>query len=178
MLVLFCYPRGGGGGIHARLRGWAGSVCPEQNHSPNLKCMLIVSYIDDSGPDRSDVWPSMVTHTRNLCSAFNPTKCTHTAVNTHTPWTANDAAPGEQLGVRCLAQGSHLSRGSEGGRECWLFTPPPKIPARPETPTHDLRVTSPTLYPLGHDCPKKRRRSGLVRDEQRSYGFGMTWGSN
>ncbi len=38
--------------IHARLRGWARSVCPEQNHFPNLKCMLIVSYIDDSGPDR------------------------------------------------------------------------------------------------------------------------------
>ncbi len=29
----------------------------------------------------------MVTHTRNLHSAFNPSKCTHTAVNTHTPWT-------------------------------------------------------------------------------------------
>ncbi len=50
----------------------------------------------------------------------------------HTPWThthpeqwaANAAAPGEQLGVRCLAQGSHLSRGIEGGRERWLFTPP------------------------------------------------------
>ncbi len=52
---------------------------------------------------------------------------THT--HTHTPWThiqwaANASAPGEQLGVRCLAQG-HLSRGVEGGeRECWLFTPP------------------------------------------------------
>ncbi len=31
----------------------------------------------------------MVTHTRNSCSAFNPSKCTHTVVNTHThiPWT-------------------------------------------------------------------------------------------
>ncbi len=28
-----------------------------------------------------DMWPSMVTHTQNLCSAFNPSKCTHT------PWT-------------------------------------------------------------------------------------------
>ncbi len=27
------------------------------------------------------------------------------------------AAPGEQLGVQCLAQGSHLSHGTEGGRE-------------------------------------------------------------
>ncbi len=34
----------------------------------------------------------------------------------HTPeqWAANAAAPGEKLGVQCLAQGSHLSRGLEG----------------------------------------------------------------
>ncbi len=64
----------------------------------------------------SDVWPSMVTHTRNLCSAFNPSKCTHTAVNTHTPWThtRSSGQPGEQLGVRCLAQVSHR-HGIEGG---------------------------------------------------------------
>ncbi len=62
-----------------------------------------------------DLWPSMVTHTRNLCSAFNPSKkcsafnpSTHT-VNTHPEQlAANAAAPGEQLGVQCLAQGSHL----------------------------------------------------------------------
>ncbi len=71
----------------------------------------------------SGVWPSMVTHTRNLCSAFNPSKCTHTAVRSeqthtnceHKPGAANAVAPGAQLGVRCLAQGSHLSRGIEGG---------------------------------------------------------------
>ncbi len=42
---------------------------------------------------------------------------THT-VNTHLEqWAAiYAAAPGEQLGVRCFAQG-HLSRGIEGGRE-------------------------------------------------------------
>ncbi len=40
----------------------------------------------------------------------------HTAVNTHPEqWAAiYAAAPGEQLGVQCLAQG-HLSRGIEGG---------------------------------------------------------------
>ncbi len=32
--------------------------------------------------------------------------------------------------------------------------PPPTTPAGLETQTHDLRVTSLTLYPLGHDCPK------------------------
>ncbi len=68
-------------------------------------------------------------------------------------WAANAAAPGEQLGVRCLAQGSHLSRGIEGGESAGYSLPPPTIPAGPETRTHDLRVTSPTLYPLGHDCP-------------------------
>ncbi len=36
----------------------------------------------------------------NVFSAFNPSK-----------WAADIAAPGEQLGVWCLAQGSHLSRG-------------------------------------------------------------------
>ncbi len=39
-------------------------------------------------------------------SAFNPSKCTHLE-----QWAADTAAPGEQLGVWCLAQGSHLSRG-------------------------------------------------------------------
>ncbi len=63
---------------------------------------------------------SMVTHTRNLCSAFNPSKV-HTHTHTHTVNTHSEqwadiyaAAPEEQLGVQCLAQG-HLSRGIEGG---------------------------------------------------------------
>ncbi len=100
------------------------------------------------------MWQSMVTHTRNLCSAFNPSKCTHTAVNTNPEqWAAN----GEQLGVRCLAQGSHLSRGAG------YSLPPPTIPAGPETRTHDLRVTSPTLYPLGHDCPGLTTRGVTIR---------------
>ncbi len=104
----------------------------------------------------SDVWPSMVTHTRNLCSAFNPSMCTHTVLNTHPEqWAANAAAPGEQLGVRCLAQGSPLSRGIEGGESAGYSLPPPTIPAGPETRTRNLRVTSPTLYPLGHNCSPK-----------------------
>ncbi len=64
----------------------------------------------------------MVTHTLNLCSAFTHPKCTHThththTVNTHTEqWAAILArAPGEQLGVRGLAQG-YLSRGIECGK--------------------------------------------------------------
>ncbi len=83
---------------------------------------------------------------------------THSSEHTHTAhpeqWAAIYAAvPGEQLGVRCLAQGSHLSRGIEGGESIEHSLPPPTIPAGPETRTRKLQVTSPTLYPLGHDCP-------------------------
>ncbi len=63
-------------------------------------------------------------------------------MNTHPEQWAHVTAPGEQLGVQCLAQG-HLSRGIEGGeRERWLFTPPPTIPAGPrlELTTFGLQV--------------------------------------
>ncbi len=94
----------------------------------------------------------MVTHTRNLCSAFNPSQVhTHSSEHTHTvnthpeQWAAiYAAAPGEQLGVQCLAQG-HLSHGIEGGVSAGHSLPPPTIPAGPETRTRNLRVTSPTL---------------------------------
>ncbi len=90
----------------------------------------------------------MVTHTLNLCSAFNPSNV-HIAVNTHThtvnthpeQWAAiYAAAPGEQLGARCLAQG-HLSRGIEGG-ESTDYSLTLTIPAgsRLELTTFRLRV--------------------------------------
>jgi len=47
----FCsvYPKGATAAlpafIHARLHGCAGSSCPEQNHTTNPNCMLIVSCI-------------------------------------------------------------------------------------------------------------------------------------
>ncbi len=75
---------------------------------------------------KSDVTqPSMVTHIRNSCSAFNSSKCTHTH-HEHTPGAVGiyAVAPGEQLGVRCLTQG-HLSRGIEGGERC-IHSPHPK----------------------------------------------------
>ncbi len=94
----------------------------------------------------------MVTHTRNSCSAYNPSKVhTHSSEHTHTvnthpeQWAAIYAAvPGEQLGVRCLAQG-HLSRGIEGGESAVHSLPPPTIPAGPEFWTRNLSITSPAL---------------------------------
>ncbi len=82
-----------------------------------------------------------------------------TCSGTHThpeQWAANAAAPVEQLGVWCLAQGSHLSHGIEGGESAG-YSPP-------ETQTHDLWVTSPTLYPLGHDCPPKQEQMLVLQN--------------
>ncbi len=62
-------------------------------------------------------------------------------------------APGEELWVRCLAQG-HLSRGIEGGESAGYSLPHQQsssIPAGPEIWTHNLWITSPTLLTLGHD---------------------------
>ncbi len=72
------------------------------------------------------------THTHTHTHTHNTHTHTHThthtpgavGTHTHTPGAVNAAAPGEQLGVRCLAQGSHLSRGQ--------FLPEPR--------THNLRL--------------------------------------
>ncbi len=114
----------------------------------------------------------------NLCSAFNPPKCTHTVVNTHTPWTHTRSSgqpmlrhPGSSWGFGALLKGTSVVvlkvERAVGGlvpcsrtprswywrwRERWLFTPPPTIPAGPETRTRDYRVTSLNIYPVGHDC--------------------------
>ncbi len=90
----------------------------------------------------SDVWPIIVTHTRNLCSAFNPSKWTHihTHTHTHTHHEHTPRAVGSQccgargaVGVRCLAQGYHLSRGIEDRETAGHSLLPPTVPAGPET---------------------------------------------
>ncbi len=60
-------------------------------------------------------------------------------------WAANADVPGEQSGVRCLAQGSHLSRGIEGGENARYWLPPPTIPAGAEIRTRNLGYKSYTL---------------------------------
>ncbi len=62
------------------------------------------------------------THTHRQTHTHSHTH-THTHTYTHTHTHTVNTHP-EQLWVRCLAQGSHLSRDSEGGRERerWLFT--------------------------------------------------------
>ncbi len=81
-----------------------------------------------------DIRLSMVTHTWNLCSVLTHPKCTHTVVSTHThthtavnmhpeQWaTIYAAAPGEQLGVRCLAQ-EHLVMVLKEERALYIHSP-------------------------------------------------------
>ncbi len=104
-----------------------------------------------------DIRPSMVTHTRNLCSAFIPSKVhTHSSEYTHTvnthpeQWAAiYAAAPGEQLGVRCLAQG-HLSRGVEGGHNsCRTWDSNPR-PLGYESDSLSIRPRLPPMFDYVH----------------------------
>ncbi len=94
----------------------------------------------------SDMWPSMVTHTRNSCSAFTRPSA-HTQQWTHTH-THREHTPG--------AVGSHIccgTRGAVGGsvscsraprraiwrlRERCTLTSPTNNPCRTETRTHNL----------------------------------------
>ncbi len=100
-----------------------------------------------------DIRPSMVTHTRNSCSALTHPKCTHTAVNKHTPWTRTGNSgqpfmlwrPGEVEGsVPC-------SRAPQSWywrwRERCTFTPPTYNSCRPETWTRNLS-DSLTIRPI------------------------------
>ncbi len=72
-----------------------------------------------------NIRPSMVTHTRNACSAFNPFTV-HTHSSEHTPGAVGShlccGKCGEQLGVWCLAQG-HLRRGIEMERALDIHSP-------------------------------------------------------
>ncbi len=66
-------------------------------------------------------------------------------------WATDTEAPGEQLGVRCLAQRSHLSRGNS---------------CRSRDSNPQPRVTSPMLFPLGHSRlplePKTHHCNGCI----------------
>ncbi len=60
-----------------------------------------------SGHTRTHMHMHTHTHTFTCVLCIKPIQ-----VHTHLEqWAADAAAPGEQLGVRCLAQGSHLSHG-------------------------------------------------------------------
>ncbi len=80
---------------------FAGQSSPSLNFGTQRNAKLFALVGKGSG-----VWPSMVTHTRNLSSAFNPSKCTLTAVNTHLEqWAAIFRRPGSSWGIGALLKG-------------------------------------------------------------------------
>ncbi len=97
---------------------------------------------------------------------------THPRAHTHLKqWTANAAVPGEQLGVRCLAQGSHLSRGIAGGESTSLihsphrqFLPEPRF--EPTTSGYKSDALS-----LGHDCPEWMAKDSFLNQRRVTESF-------
>ncbi len=101
----------------------------------------------------SDMWPSIVTHTRNLCYAFNPSNVhTLSSEHTHTLWTHTQSSgqpfmlrcPGSSWGFGALLKGTSVVVLKVEESTVDSF-PPPTIPAVPGTRTRSLWVTSPTL---------------------------------
>ncbi len=97
-----------------------------------------------------------------------PSKCTHIAVNTHTvnshpeQWAAiYAAAHGEQLGVRCLAQG-HLVVVLKVERVLYIHSPhpPPPWQSLPDRDSNSQTYESDSL-PLGHDFPHDFPKSAM-----------------
>ncbi len=76
-----------------------------------------------------DIRPSMVTHNRNLCSAFTHPKCTHTTVNTHAVNTHPE---------HCGARGAVGGQSWYWGWSAVHSLPPATIPASPRRPTFYL----------------------------------------
>ncbi len=116
-------------------------------------------------------------------------KCTHTAVNTHTLWTHTRssgqpfyaAVPGEQLEVRCLAQG-HLICGIEGGESAVHSLPQPTIPVGPrlELPQTALNERSSFCAPRRHRAILRVQPDSWVPAEARTkpllfLSFGSGW---
>ncbi len=90
---------------------------------------MIPEYWESEVSEWRDMWPSMVSH--NVCSTFNPSKCTHTIVNIHTPSTHNWRSgqpmlrhPGSSWGFSTLLKGLASVVVLKVERERWLFTPP------------------------------------------------------
>ncbi len=100
-----------------------------------------------------DMLPSIVT-TQNFCSAFNPSKCTHTAVSkvntTHTHYEhISGAVASHSFQLQLEVQWMPCSRAPQ----LWSLKEEsavhslsqPTIPDCIETRTHDFWVTSPTI---------------------------------
>ncbi len=96
-------------------------------------------------------WPIL-----GICALHLTHPRAHTQQWTHTRSSRQPMLrrPGSSWGFGALLKGLTSVVVLKVERVLVIHSPPPTIPAGPEIRTHDLRVTSPTLYPLGHNCPK------------------------
>ncbi len=100
------------------------------------------------------MWSSMVTHSRNLCSTFILSKV-HTLSSEHTPGAVGRHCCGTRGAVGGSVPCSRVSPQSwyRRWRERSSFTPPTDNSCQTRDLNPQPQVTSPTPYPLGHDCP-------------------------
>ncbi len=123
-------------------------ACPQPRNWNFFYAMIFFFFCESE----SYIRPSMVTHTRNSCSAFNPSKVhTHSSEHTHTHREHTPGAVGSQCcGARGADGGSvPCSRAPQswywGWRERCTFTPPTYNSCWPGTRTRNLWITSPSL---------------------------------
>ncbi len=96
-----------------------------------------------------DIRPSMVTHWICALQLTHP-KCTHTAVNTPTPWT-HTRSSGQPFMLRLrgavggLVPCSRIPQSLRVERALYIHSPRPTIPAGPRLELATFWVTSPTL---------------------------------
>ncbi len=105
---------------------------------------LVLNKSTDTNATMHGKWKWLTDKNGDPYSASDPSKVhTHTQQWTHThtvQWAAiYAAAPGEQLGVQCFAQG-HLSRSIEGEESAVHLLPPPTIPAGPRLKLTTFRL--------------------------------------
>ncbi len=123
----------------------------------------------------SDIQPSMVTHTRNVCSIQGGH--THSSEHTHPEqWAAiYAAAPGEHLGARCLDQG-HLIVELRVERVLYIHSIHLQfLPARDSNQQpFDYESNTLTIRPqLPHDCSPWRFE--LTSDSNLSHSFWLNY---
>ncbi len=154
-----------------------------------LSTPLLLQHIESES--ESDVtWPSMVTHTRNVCSAFIPSKVhTHSSEHTHTPWTHTRSSgqpfmlwrPGSSWVFGALLKGTSVVV-LKVERERWTFTPPTynscrtwDSNSRPLGYESDSLTSRPRL-PIKHAQHKKKKE--MHTNKQTTFSGFELWNSH
>jgi len=94
---------------------WSHQVCSRRRRSITSSEMCSLHLTHPSAHTLGAVDTHTHTHTPGAVDTHTHTPHLEQWTHTHTHHTWSSGQSGEQLGVRCLAQGSHLSRGHNLG---------------------------------------------------------------